>query len=371
VGAGSRDRQIPSSLKGACWSLLPAAVRSALRGTGLHKAARLLCKGPVVLFYHGVVEHKDQPLMQYLHMPLGRFEREAAYLAREWEVISLDYLAQGLLEGKGLHRRQVVLTFDDGFRNNATLAAPVLEALNLPYAIFISTRMVEEGLRAPSYYMRAILFLSGLKKIKVPTLGVELSLEGDAAVENARQTLRKAMERLPQDKVRGIIQDLIDALPAERWTEIDKSLPSEAMMTWDEVEELGQGKQATIAAHCHDHAILHAAQSAEEVDYQLGESKNRIQARLGSCRYFAYPRGIASGVSPLALQKVEEHGFQLSFTTLAGEVHQVPSPHLLPRFSSPDLNSPGLESLSYLLSSRFRLQEEYLAQCQRILEARP
>jgi peptidoglycan/xylan/chitin deacetylase (PgdA/CDA1 family) len=350
--------------------LLPAVVRSALRGTGLHKAARLLCKGPVVLFYHGVVERKHDPLMQYLHMPLKRFEREAAYLAKECEVISLDDLARGLAEGKGLHRRQVVLTFDDGFRNNATLAAPVLEALGLPYAIFISTRMVEEGLRAPSYYMRAILFLSGLKKIKVPTLGIELSLEGDAAVENARQTLRKAMERLPQDKVRGIIQDLKDALPEERWAEIDTSLSSEAMMTWAEVEALAKGK-ATIAAHCHDHAILHAAQSAEEVDYQLVESKKRIEARLGSCRYFAYPRGGASGVSPIAQQKVQEHGFDLSFTTLAGEVYQVPSSHLLPRFLSPDIDNLELDSLSYLLSSRFRLQDEYLAQCRRIIEARP
>jgi len=350
--------------------LLPAAVRSALRGTGLHKAARLWCKGPVVLFYHGVVERKNQPRMQYLHMPLERFEREAAYLAREWEVISLDDLAQGLAEGKGLNRRQAVLTFDDGFRNNATLAAPVLEALNLPYAVFISTRMVEENLRAPSYYMRALLFLSGLKKIKVPSLDIELSLEGEAAVEAARQTLRTALERLPQEKVRLIIQDLINALPVERWAEIDGSLSSEAMMTWPEVETLAAGK-ATIAAHCHDHAILHAAQSAEEVDYQLGESKKRIEARLGPCRYFAYPRGVASGVSPLALQKVEEHGFELSFTTLAGEVYQVPSPHLLPRFISPDLDSPSLDSLSYLLSSRFRIQEEYLAQCRRIMEARP
>lgn len=350
--------------------MLPAVVRSALRGTGLHKAARLFCKGPVVLFYHGVVEHKHDPLMQYLHMPLKRFECEAAYLAKECEVISLDDLARGLAEGKGLNRRQVVLTFDDGFRNNATLAAPVLEALGLPYAVFISTRMVEEGLRAPSYYMRALLFLSGLKNIKVPTLGIELSLEGDAAVEVARQTLRKAMERLPQEQVRGIIQDLKDALPAGRWEEIDDSLSSEAMMTWPEVEELAKGK-ATIAAHCHDHAILHADQPADEVDYQLGQSKKRIQKHLGSCRFFAYPRGVPSGVSPIALQKVEEHGYELSFTTLAGEVHQVPSPHLIPRFISPDLDSPGLESLSYLLSSRFRLQEEYLAQCQRIMEARP
>ena len=350
--------------------MIPAVIRNALRSTGLHKAGRLWCKGPAVLFYHGVVEHKHNPLMQYLHMPLKRFEREAAYLAREWEVISLDDLAKGLAEGRGLHRRQVVITFDDGFRNNATLAAPVLDALGLPYAIFVSTRMVEEGLRAPSYYMRAVLFLSGLKQVRVPTLGLELSLEGDAALEAARQTLRKAMERLPQKQVRGIIKDLKNAMAAEKWAEIDDDLSSEAMMTWEQVETLAQGN-ATIGAHCHDHAILHTSQPEAEVDFQLGHSKKQLQERLGSCRYFAYPRGGPSGVSPLALQKAEQHGFELSFTTLLGEVHQVPSPHLIPRFLSPDLDSPGLEALSYLLSSRFRSQEQYLSQCRSIMEALP
>jgi peptidoglycan/xylan/chitin deacetylase (PgdA/CDA1 family) len=350
--------------------LLPAVVRKVLRRYGFHKAGRLWCKGPVVLFYHGVVEQKHDPLMQYLHMPLKRFEREAAYLAHEWEVISIDDLARGLAEGKGLHRRQIVLTFDDGFRNNATLAAPVLDALGLPYSIFISTRMIEENLRAPSYYMRAVLFLSGLKSINVPTLEIELSLEGDAAVENARQILRKALERLPQDQVRGIIRDLQNSIPPEKWAKIDHSLSSEAMMTWEEVEELAKGN-ATIGAHCHDHAILHTAQSEAEVDFQLGLSKNKIQERLGSCRYFAYPRGVASGMSPLAMQKVQEHNFELSFTTLPGEVYSIPSPHLIPRFTSPEPDEPGLEALSYLLSSRFRSQHGYYSQCKRILEAKP
>jgi peptidoglycan/xylan/chitin deacetylase (PgdA/CDA1 family) len=350
--------------------LLPAVVRKALRSSGLHKAGRLWCKGPVVLFYHGVVEHKHDPLMQYLHMPLKRFEREMTYLAKEWEVISLDDLARGLADGKGLHRRQIVITFDDGFRNNATLAAPVLDALGLPYAIFVSTRIIEEGLRAPSYYMRAVLFLSGLKKVEVPTLGIVLSLEGKDAVESARQTLRKALERLPQERVRGIIRDLQKSLPTDQWAEINDSLSSEAMMTWEEVKALAQGN-TTIGAHCHDHAILHAAQSEAEVDFQLAHSKKQIQERLGSCRYFAYPRGGPSGVSPLALKKVAEHDFKLSFTTLLGEVYQVPSPHLIPRFSSPDLNSPSLDALSYILSSRFRSQDQYYSQCKSILEAKP
>jgi peptidoglycan/xylan/chitin deacetylase (PgdA/CDA1 family) len=350
--------------------LIPAIIRKALRNSGLHKAGRLWCKGPVVLFYHGLVEHKHDPLMQYLHMPLKRFEREAAYLANEWEVISLDDLARGLAEGKGLHRRQIVITFDDGFRSNATLAAPILDSLCLPYAIFVSTRMIEEGLRSPSYYMRAVLFLSGLKKIKVPTLGVELSLEGENEIEAARQTLRKAMESLPQEKVRGIIGDLRNAMPADKWAEIDYGLSSEAMMTWDELEALAKGN-ATIGAHCHDHAILHAAQSEAEVDFQLGHSKKEIQDRLGECRYFAYPRGDTDGLSPITLRKVQEHGFELSFTTLRGEVHRVPSPHLIPRFVSPDLDSPSLDALSYLLSSRFRSQNEYYSQCQSIMEKLP
>ena len=40
---------------------------------------------------------------------------------------------------------EVVLTFDDGFANNATVARPVLEELQMSAVFFVSTRHLEPG----------------------------------------------------------------------------------------------------------------------------------------------------------------------------------------------------------------------------------
>jgi peptidoglycan/xylan/chitin deacetylase (PgdA/CDA1 family) len=347
--------------------MLPKPVGFLLRRTWLHRLARPLCQGPVVLFYHGVVERKHDPVMQRLHMPLARFEREMRMLAKGWEVISLEELERGLAGDRGLHRRQVVLTFDDGYRNNLTVAAPLLASLGLPFTVFVSTQLVEDQARVPSYYLRAVLYRSGLRRLALPSLGRELDLLGDGATGRARQLLRRVMERSPQKTVRAVLADLAASMPRGWWEKLDAELDSEAPLTWQEVGSL-KAMGATLGGHCHEHAILHDRQPAEEVAWQIGRGKELLERAAGPVRWFAYPRGLPDGIGARALAELPAQGFTLGLTTVPGECRRPPSPFLLPRFESPNRDRPEPGELSFLLSSRFRHQPAYRAHCRRLVE---
>ncbi len=68
------------------------------------------------------------------------FERQMAFLHRHgYRVISLNALGAGLRRGETFPMGTVVITFDDGTRDNFEYAAPVLKRYGFPATIFIQT----------------------------------------------------------------------------------------------------------------------------------------------------------------------------------------------------------------------------------------
>ena len=102
-------------------------------------------KRVVVLCFHGVTERSersnDDPAG--LHIRADRFDAQLDYLQLHYNVISLDQLLRAIQNNEALPERSVVLTFDDGFRNFLTGAAPRLAARNMPVSVFLITERIE------------------------------------------------------------------------------------------------------------------------------------------------------------------------------------------------------------------------------------
>lgn len=78
-------------------------------------------------------------------MNIVEFEKQMDYLAaHNYSVISLSELLKGLKGGQ-LPPKPVVITIDDGFKSNYTLAYPVLKKYNFPATLFIYTNFIEKN----------------------------------------------------------------------------------------------------------------------------------------------------------------------------------------------------------------------------------
>ncbi len=94
-----------------------------------------------VLMYHKICD--DWPNVVTVGTQL--FQDQQEYLARNYRVISLDELAAFIDRREPLPARAVVLTFDDGYKNNLVNAYPVLKRLGHKAVIFVPTDFIGGG----------------------------------------------------------------------------------------------------------------------------------------------------------------------------------------------------------------------------------
>ena len=130
---------------------LPASLKAAVtraRSTWwlARSGGRLDRSGLRILFYHRVSDDNDP-----LAVSPRRFREQMELLAAEgYEVVDLDG-AVGLLKSGRPSPNTIALNFDDGFRDVAEHALPVLERLGFRATVFVPTGVIDGTASFPWY----------------------------------------------------------------------------------------------------------------------------------------------------------------------------------------------------------------------------
>jgi peptidoglycan/xylan/chitin deacetylase (PgdA/CDA1 family) len=95
----------------------------------------------VFLCYHGVTKrsHRSSADPKGLHVNHRRFAAQLDFLLKRYHIISLNDYLLARRDGRRLPDYSLLLTFDDGFRNFLTAAAPLLAERSIPATVFLIT----------------------------------------------------------------------------------------------------------------------------------------------------------------------------------------------------------------------------------------
>jgi peptidoglycan/xylan/chitin deacetylase (PgdA/CDA1 family) len=271
-------------------------------GWGFPLAQILAPRKSVVLMYHGV------PAEGAAGVTGEVFERHILFLKRHFAFVSPQDVEH---KRESTDACRVVLTFDDGFRNNVAVVAPILRKYQVPALFFVSSRHAIPG---------KYLWFSYLWAVEEHFRGAGFSFRGtffDMSVAGRQRSI-------------GLLRQILLSLaphPAAMYQAIEEELPRledfvskreladrYAGMTVEQVAELSADPLFSIGAHTVDHPFLTKCEPAEALR-QVRENRAWIQAACErSCDAIAYPGGDYSGAVVAACR---EAGFSRGYAISA------------------------------------------------------
>lgn len=251
----------------------------------------------------------------------------------------------------------VVLTFDDGYRDNLTEALPVLKANNAPFALYLTPGFADGHI--PLWWRDLEDVVSKAERLDVPfPEGVETF---DCSTGDAKRASFEAvywrLRRGPEQVLDEIIEQLCAGQGIDRLARLDQ-----LCMTWPELQVMAREPLCTIGAHTMTHPML--AKHPEHVARaEIFDSKRRLEAEFNrEIRHLSYPVGDAASAGVREFSIARAAGFETAVTTRPGVLFQDHANHLLalPRISLNGLFQTAgevrtlLSGLPTALQNRFR-----------------
>lgn len=295
----------------------------------LRLALRLAVPGVVILRYHSVHDRPEQYASTIgcdsIHAtPI--FERQMELIARRFSPVSMDDVLLFLKNEKSLPPRAVLVTLDDGYRDNFQIAAPILNRFGIPGSFYVLVDSVDRS-KAPWYCrLRHMFFTSRSRNWRDPTTGMVRELTDshsrDAAFLNVADFCAKSSAMVREELIRDEQNSLDpEPFPAE----------SDLMMNWDEARVLVKSGHI-VGSHTMTHPNL-AHVSADDARRELTDSKHKLEKELGqTVRHFSYPHpALYPQWNETTLRVTEELGYSTAVTTTSGAVRADAHPLALPR----------------------------------------
>jgi len=269
-----------------------------------------------IVMYHGVCEQDE---LIWTQVPLEKFREQISYFARSHRVIEMEEAVARLKNGSSCPDSPLVITFDDGFKNNKTLAYYQLKAHGLPAAIFLTTSFIDKSSRFRGLirtdYIIGLFRNAGVERVDLSDQGLGvLEFKSPKERVDAAYKVGNAIKRINHLDENRIIDILTERLGGGL-SEHDMSILTG--MTWDDARELQEDGLVSFGAHTVSHEILSMLPSRVMVS-EVIDSKAEIERRLGEkVRFFAYPNGTILDFNEDVKKTVAGH-FDCALTSIRG-----------------------------------------------------
>ncbi|MEJ5990517.1 polysaccharide deacetylase family protein [Ramlibacter sp. PS3R-8] len=277
---------------------------------GLTRADRGAHRLNVVTF------HRVLPPAQLREYPLAAIAVSVAdftwfvgYFAEHYTVDTFAGAARRWDAGERPARPFLAITFDDGQRDNALHAVPVLERFGVRASFFVPVQAVEDN--ETLWHDRLGYAAARLLRTDRAAAARALARLGAPDLADVAAT------------VQGLVERAKGLTPAERDAFVDateraaggNARPAwDGMMTWEQLRAMA-ARGHEVGSHSMTHQLLPQLDDAG-LAYEVAESRRVLEAKLGSrVETFCYPNGDADA---RVVQAVQDAGYARALGTRWG-----------------------------------------------------
>jgi peptidoglycan/xylan/chitin deacetylase (PgdA/CDA1 family) len=271
----------------------------------------------VIYLLHGVIPAQTHPLRNYTrkHLPLDDFTAFLRDVSRAGQALSMNDVIDVHRKGRPLPARAFAVTFDDGFANNATVAAPVLDQMRIPATFYVTTGFIGGNTRSWTDEMEAALEHAGTVRLRGLAAGVdgtyETIAEKIAVMDRIRAHVKGDASIDPYAFAAGVVEQSVGGeVP------VDDAL--DRKVTREEVRALASHPLFTVGGHGHTHRILSFLEPADLED-EVRTSVGVLREITGFApQHYSYPEGLSHCYSQTVIDTLRRHGIVCAPTAIDG-----------------------------------------------------
>lgn len=283
----------------------------------------------VLIAYHSINEYREDRIRVTNIVRPTIFEAQVQYLASTANIITLKEYLDHIEERKPILNKSVVVTFDDGYKDNLTIALPILQKYGVPATFFIATGYIGTGKVKWEDELSCVIRRSKKESISIslPTGNFPFDISSDKAKFQAIDYLVKVLSTFSQaDR-----HQVLDQVKGQSDVKCDGQ--TGVMMSWDDVRQLANTPGFSIGSHTITHQRLTRI-SPDDVAFEITSSKVNLENEIGApVALFAYPNG---EFNQDVISAVQRAGYSCAVTIEYGKNDIKSDPYRLKRVLVPD-----------------------------------
>ena len=267
-----------------------------------------------------------------------------------YNLVSLEDLISALKNQTPVPDKAVVFTMDDGYIDQALLAAPIFMEFNCPLTFFVITGMLDHTLWPWDAQVSWIINHTKKQLLKVNLGGdpVRVELGSRSKQSLAREKVRDIVKELDNELIPDILIRLAEAAEVSI---PDVAPPDCQPLDWEVAREL-EAKGIRFAPHSETHRILSKLRKTSMKKEILGSWETLEKELANPVKVFCYPTGRALDFGPREVEFLRKECFLGAVATTPGVVALQKNPleqiFHLPRFELPGNMTDFIQYCSWI-----------------------
>ena len=260
----------------------------------------------IILYYHGVLDdyefEKINGPNKHLFVPKSNFIEQMNFLEKNGiNVISMDELYETKFKPS---KFSVIISFDDGYKDNLKIVYPILKKKNFPFIIYLVPKLLEE-----EPWVWWLELWDQLQKRNVIIYDeCQMNIDTENLKIKAFLKIKKKMKKLQIKDQKKMIQTIFN---------LDKTTNmSEYFLNKTEINSLIKDKLVTLGSHSYDHLSL--KKFDKKIAYeQITKSKIYLEKCFNvPIIHFSYPYGQKDDIAFIEHEMLFDNKFNTGVTTM-------------------------------------------------------
>jgi peptidoglycan/xylan/chitin deacetylase (PgdA/CDA1 family) len=294
-----------------------------------------------IFYYSGLValarwRYRRGPklmILTYHRAQGGNLRQHLLYLRRHYRLLHVEAALEELYaqrkQGRSDRRTPLVLTFDDGYRDNYTHGFALARELQVPFTVYLVPGYIESGKNFWWVESERLVARAQTREVEVEGRVYRLDNTEERTALSVLLDVRARHAHSIAER-EAFLAEMREKLAVPD-TALEEELPA-MPVTWEQVRAMEESGWVSFGAHTQNHPVLASITDPDELCQQIVECRVALKQHLGHpVHSFAYPIGQMQHISDQVLQIVREAGYKWAVTTNYGYNTPADNPYLLKR----------------------------------------